>query len=122
MQRNVSFDKDLGDRLEKLSIHQSSTKCDNSSEDEEIPDVLEASVMLQRGTKPEGVAWLRAAQNRVKNSGSVLVIGGGALGVQFATDIKQHYPEKRVTLVHSGPQLLPRFDRWLHDQSEYHLI
>ncbi len=117
IQGKASFDKELGSRLENLAIHESSPKCDDDDHSSEDADILDAN-SLQRGTKLEGVSWLRAAQERVKNSGSVLVIGGGALGVQFATDIKHFYPEKKVTLVHSGPQLLPRFDRWLHEQSE----
>lgn len=32
---------------------------------------------------------------------NIAVIGGGAVGVELATDIKSYYPEKSVTLVHS---------------------
>ncbi|KAF8333033.1 uncharacterized protein EI90DRAFT_2971147 [Cantharellus anzutake] len=86
-------------------------------EEDGQPYVLNAASILQHGTKPEGLLWLRSAQERVKNSESVLVIGGGALGVQFATDIKGFYGEgKEVTLVHSGDRLLPRFDKWMHEQ------
>jgi NADH dehydrogenase FAD-containing subunit len=35
-----------------------------------------------RGTKLEGVDWMKAAQKRVKDVNSVLVVGGGALGVR----------------------------------------
>ena len=38
---------------------------------------------------------------------------------EFASDIAETYPEKQVTLVHSGPQLLPRFDLCLHEECEY---
>ena len=34
---------------------------------------------------------------------------------EFATDIADVYPGKEVTLVHSRDQLLPRFDKWMHD-------
>ncbi|KAF9652776.1 hypothetical protein BDM02DRAFT_3266130 [Thelephora ganbajun] len=67
------------------------------------------------GTKTKSRQWLRTAHHRIKAATSVLVIGGGALGVQFATDVADVYPNKEVTLVHSRDQLLPRFDRWMHD-------
>lgn len=34
------------------------------------------------GTKPEGIKWMKDAQKRVKEAKSVLVVGGGALGVR----------------------------------------
>ena len=34
---------------------------------------------------------------------------------EFATDIADVYPNKEVALVHSRDQLLPRFDKWMHD-------
>ncbi|KAG8748717.1 hypothetical protein FRC10_000108 [Ceratobasidium sp. 414] len=67
------------------------------------------------GEKPEGTSWLRAAQARVKEAHSVLVVGGGALGVQFASDVAALYPQKDITLVHSGACLLPRFGEWMHN-------
>jgi hypothetical protein len=36
---------------------------------------------------------------------------------EFATDIADVYPNKAVTLVHSRDQLLPGFDKWMHDTS-----
>ena len=34
---------------------------------------------------------------------------------EFATDIADVYPNKEITLVHSRDQLLPRFDKRMHD-------
>ncbi|KIK70490.1 hypothetical protein GYMLUDRAFT_89519 [Collybiopsis luxurians FD-317 M1] len=68
------------------------------------------------GTKQEGMSWLRAHQEVVKDSASVLVVGGGALGIQFATDISEIYPDKTVTLLHSRHRLLPRFDEKMHNE------
>ena len=39
------------------------------------------------------------------------------VSIEFATDIADVYPNKTVTLVHSRGQLLPRFDRWMHETS-----
>ncbi|KAJ7902417.1 hypothetical protein B0H13DRAFT_2513437 [Mycena leptocephala] len=48
-------------------------------------------------------------QRVVEEAASVLVVGGGALGIQFASDIASLHPTKRVTLLHSRARLLPRF-------------
>ncbi|KAJ7932899.1 hypothetical protein B0H13DRAFT_2262935 [Mycena leptocephala] len=62
------------------------------------------------GMKAEGIAWLKRKQRVVEEAASVLVVGGGALGIQFASDIASVHPSKRVTLLHSRARLLPRFD------------
>ncbi|KAJ3818707.1 hypothetical protein EV361DRAFT_949734 [Lentinula raphanica] len=68
------------------------------------------------GTKREGIAWLKAHQEVIEASESILVVGGGALGIQFATDIAAIHPGKRITLLHSRPRLLPRFDERMHTE------
>ncbi|KAF5339311.1 hypothetical protein D9611_009916 [Ephemerocybe angulata] len=73
-------------------------------------------VWTYNGTKSDGIAWLQERQKAIEAAPTVLVVGGGALGIQFATDIKAIYPEKEVTLLHSRKQLLPRFDREMHDE------
>ncbi|KAE9397482.1 FAD/NAD(P)-binding domain-containing protein [Gymnopus androsaceus JB14] len=77
-----------------------------------------APAMLRpyNGTKKEGMAWLKAHQDVIKGSGSVLVVGGGALGIQFAADISAIYPDKTITLLHSRQRLLPRFDEKMHTE------
>ncbi|KAF8180332.1 hypothetical protein K438DRAFT_1725596 [Mycena galopus ATCC 62051] len=68
------------------------------------------------GTKSESVIWLRAKQHAIEAAASVLIVGGGALGIQFATDIADIHPTKRVTLLHSRARLLPRFDGAMHSE------
>ena len=34
------------------------------------------------GTKAEGIEWMKRNQERIKKAGSVLVVGGGALGIR----------------------------------------
>ncbi|KAF7985474.1 hypothetical protein HWV62_5243 [Athelia sp. TMB] len=68
------------------------------------------------GSKGEGVAWLRKHQKAVEAAESVLVVGGGALGIQYASDIAAVHPGKKVTLLHSRLQLLPRFDPAMHSE------
>ncbi|KAI0824370.1 FAD/NAD-P-binding domain-containing protein [Trametes gibbosa] len=73
-------------------------------------------VDVVRGTKEGGVAWLKKFQKRVERASSVLVVGGGALGIQYATDIAEIHPGSQVTLLHSRHRLLPRFDDGMHTE------
>ncbi|KAJ7100583.1 hypothetical protein C8R43DRAFT_247667 [Mycena crocata] len=68
------------------------------------------------GTKVEAIAWLKGKQRAIEEAASVLVVGGGALGIQFATDIAAIHPDKAVTLLHSRTRLLPRFDHAMHTE------
>ncbi|XP_006662752.3 ferroptosis suppressor protein 1-like [Oryza brachyantha] len=43
---------------------------------------------------------------RIASAESVLVVGGGPIGVELAAEIVMGNPEKRVTIVHGGPRLL----------------
>jgi len=68
------------------------------------------------GSKAEAIEWLQRGQKKIKDVDNILIIGGGALGIQFASDIKDVYPEKHVTLLHSRSRLLPRFDPLMHSE------
>ncbi|KAH0440183.1 hypothetical protein CcaCcLH18_02553 [Colletotrichum camelliae] len=48
-------------------------------------------------------------QQRIKTAKHLVVVGGGAAGVELATDAKDQYPEKSVTLVHSRDVVMNRF-------------
>ncbi|KAJ3497804.1 hypothetical protein NLJ89_g10300 [Agrocybe chaxingu] len=80
-----------------------------------IPEAKAASAVY-RGLKSEGCDWFLEKQKIIENASTVLVVGGGALGIQFATDIKSVYPAKKVTLLHSRKQLLPRYDIKMHEE------
>lgn len=60
---------------------------------------------------------LRSLQDQVGNAESIAIVGGGAVGVELATDIKGWYPEKDVTLVHSRNRLLHSYGPRLHDRA-----
>ncbi|ORY23111.1 hypothetical protein BCR39DRAFT_363446 [Naematelia encephala] len=60
-------------------------------------------------SKLDSCAELRAMQTRIRLANRIAIIGGGAVGVQLAGDVKSLYPGKRVVLVHSRTQLLPSF-------------
>lgn len=50
----------------------------------------------------------------VQKSKHIVAIGGGAVGVQTVTDIKQLYPEKDVTLVHSRFRVMNKYHEGFH--------
>lgn len=76
--------------------------------------VLKIANPSYNGTKKDSVEWLKHNQKVVEEAPSVLVVGGGALGIQFATDIAHVYPNKAVTLLHSRHRLMPAYDEELH--------
>ncbi|KAJ7760896.1 hypothetical protein DFH07DRAFT_771684 [Mycena maculata] len=82
----------------------------NSTPDEKSP------LHAYGGTKAESIAWIKRKQHTIEDAGSILIVGGGALGIQFATDIAAVYPGKAVTLLHSRHRLLPRFDNAMHTE------
>ncbi|KAG8683983.1 hypothetical protein FRC08_013964 [Ceratobasidium sp. 394] len=87
------------------------------SESETTPDLGAVNLDPNEvGTKRGGIEWLKKAQRRIEGIRSVLVVGGGALGIQFATDLKEVYPTKTVTLLHSRERLLPKFVQGMHDK------
>lgn len=65
--------------------------------------------------KVSSVQYLQKHQADVKQARSVVIVGGGAVGVQMATDMKELYPEKEITVVQSRDQLMPQFHRGLHE-------
>lgn len=49
---------------------------------------------------------LQQLSRQVQKAERILIIGGGPVGVEFAGEIVDQYPQKSVTLVHSGPTLV----------------
>ncbi|KAJ8467309.1 hypothetical protein OPV22_029861 [Ensete ventricosum] len=56
--------------------------------------------------KRDMIEKFKEANVNMRTSSSVLIIGGGPAGVELASDIASVYPDKKVTLVHSGSRLL----------------
>lgn len=65
--------------------------------------------------KEEGCGELQTVQESIQAANRIAVVGGGAVGVELATDIKSFHPEKDVTIIHSREKLLQRFGPRLHE-------
>eukprot|EP01117_Protostelium_nocturnum_P017485 TRINITY_DN7114_c0_g2_i1.p1 TRINITY_DN7114_c0_g2~~TRINITY_DN7114_c0_g2_i1.p1 ORF type:complete len:395 (-),score=121.91 TRINITY_DN7114_c0_g2_i1:32-1216(-) len=77
----------------------------------QVPTPMNGLTTSYRGS----LDWLRASQKQIQQYSKILIVGGGALGIQFAGDIKELMPEKKVTLVHSRDKLLPLYLPEMHD-------
>lgn len=53
---------------------------------------------------------LRDCYEKLCRSKSILIIGGGLVGVELAGEILDHYKKdnKKITIVHSAPEIIPR--------------
>ena len=69
---------------------------------------------LDADEKVDGVKFFAKQQQAIKSAQKIVVVGGGAAGVEVAGDVKSKYPEKDVTLVHSREHLLNSFGEGLH--------
>ncbi|OKL64341.1 hypothetical protein UA08_00683 [Talaromyces atroroseus] len=65
--------------------------------------------------KEEGCKKLQNMQESIRQATRIAVIGGGAVGIELATDIKSFYAGKDVTIYHSKNRLLSRFGPRLHE-------
>ncbi|KAF7535575.1 hypothetical protein G7Z17_g13181 [Cylindrodendrum hubeiense] len=63
--------------------------------------------------KLESIKRLQAMQKSIEAANKIVVVGGGAAGVEVATDAKSLYPEKTVVLVHSRKACMHRFGEGL---------
>ncbi|KAJ1959392.1 hypothetical protein GGI12_004360 [Dipsacomyces acuminosporus] len=64
-------------------------------------------VNVSAGTKSSGLEELSELRKGIAKAGSVLIVGGGPVGVETAGYVAAKHPEKKVTLVHGGDRLLP---------------
>jgi len=60
--------------------------------------------------------------NKLQDAASVLVIGGGVVGVELAGEIASAFPDKKVTLSHGGNTLLDGFKAKAQIKAKQQLI
>ncbi|WVQ78398.1 hypothetical protein IAT38_000484 [Cryptococcus sp. DSM 104549] len=66
------------------------------------------------GTKKCGLRFMAKQDEKFKKSDRILIVGGGALGIEYAADLKDLYPEKKITLLHSRTRMMPIYPIELH--------
>ncbi|PQQ13271.1 apoptosis-inducing factor homolog B [Prunus yedoensis var. nudiflora] len=57
-------------------------------------------------TKTERLGQFQEENQKIRSANSILIVGGGPTGVELAGEIAVDYPDKKVTLVHTGSRLL----------------
>ncbi|KAG0492389.1 hypothetical protein HPP92_005787 [Vanilla planifolia] len=57
-------------------------------------------------TRRERLQKFQEDNLKIRCANSIMIVGGGPTGVELAAEIALDYPDKKVTLVHSGPRLL----------------
>ncbi|KAJ8767737.1 hypothetical protein K2173_020677 [Erythroxylum novogranatense] len=57
-------------------------------------------------TREQRLNEFKEENEKITSAQSILIVGGGPTGVEFAGEIAVDFPEKNVTLVHSGSRLL----------------
>ncbi|KAK3831071.1 MAG: hypothetical protein J3R72DRAFT_373455, partial [Linnemannia gamsii] len=68
-------------------------------------------------TKTGAIQRLKEMQANIQKATKVLLIGGGAVGLELAVEIREHYPEKEVTLVHSRDRYMPSYKYGMHEKT-----
>ncbi|KAF5022519.1 hypothetical protein F66182_5421 [Fusarium sp. NRRL 66182] len=76
---------------------------------------LQAPFNMNDDEKRPSVEYLKTYQQGIKNAKSIVIVGGGAVGVQMATDLGEVYPEKKVTLVHSRDRIMQLYHEKLDE-------
>ncbi|OWZ57378.1 oxidoreductase [Cryptococcus neoformans c45] len=66
------------------------------------------------GTKKRGLRFMELQKEKFKQADRILIVGGGALGIEYASDLKDLYPEKKITLLHSRTRVMPLYPIELH--------
>ncbi|RKL08267.1 hypothetical protein BFJ68_g9614 [Fusarium oxysporum] len=68
---------------------------------------LQAPSNMQHDEKKPSVDYFKAYQQGIKNAKSIVIVGGGAVGIQMATDLGEVYPEKKVTVITGTRAVIP---------------
>jgi NADH dehydrogenase FAD-containing subunit len=72
-------------------------------------------------------ANLDSISDQIKHASHILIVGGGAVGVEMLGELNDVYPTKKVTLVHNKDRLLERSNKhaseyimkWIEEQNKH---
>ena len=76
-------------------------------------------------TLEQRILFWRNQARQIAGAGTIVIVGGGPVGVELAAEIVLHKPSTKIILVHGGTTLLPQFseevsthcERWLRRQN-----
>ncbi|KAK0208923.1 hypothetical protein DFS33DRAFT_1306417 [Desarmillaria ectypa] len=57
-------------------------------------------------TKDDISTFLTSERSRFQDANDIVLVGGGSVGIEFAGEIKDIWPNKKVTIIHGGSKLL----------------
>ncbi|KAK4056996.1 hypothetical protein OIO90_001896 [Microbotryomycetes sp. JL221] len=60
-------------------------------------------------TASDVINQFKHTQQEVADSKSILIVGAGPVGIEFAAEVASQHPGKKITLVSNGDKLLPDF-------------
>ena len=72
---------------------------------------FDALKVAEQTTQAEREAEWAAEHDRLVAAEDVVIVGGGPIGVELASEITAAYPGKRIVLVHATDRLLPALGR-----------
>ncbi|CAE6430605.1 hypothetical protein ACGC1H_001242 [Rhizoctonia solani] len=71
-------------------------------------------------SRVDALECLRAFRSKLQAARSILIVGGGAVGVEYAGELRHFMPDKKVTIVHGAPMIInatypPKFRKSLYN-------
>ena len=66
-----------------------------------------APFKTSKSNAEESIQQFKDISADILKSKTILLVGGGPTGVEVAGEIADKYPEKKITLIHGGSQLIP---------------
>ncbi|TFK82196.1 FAD/NAD(P)-binding domain-containing protein [Polyporus arcularius HHB13444] len=64
------------------------------------------SIIHLPGTESEAKSYISSWRSRVEKAQHVVVVGGGAVGIELVGEIREAHPTKKITLIHNQSLLL----------------
>ncbi|KZS91692.1 FAD/NAD-P-binding domain-containing protein [Sistotremastrum niveocremeum HHB9708] len=66
----------------------------------------EAGLSLPEGDKSAAVSWFDSWAEKFKQANSYALVGAGAVGIELAGELRDVYPNKKITLIHGDSMFL----------------
>ncbi|CAE6451270.1 unnamed protein product [Rhizoctonia solani] len=54
----------------------------------------------------DAIEHLRAFRTKLQAARNILIVGGGAVGVEYAGELRYFMPDKKITIIHGAPMII----------------